>query len=137
MVCPDYIFGVPHNSTLKIGNLSFVSHNLKFDSRYNLVPEWLHIINQRLLPDLHSQKIALNHDEIKSRVRKINTDLIMNSETDTKFFNIIIAILSIISITLNFVCFGPKIYNCLRRTYCLNPRSRQNDIIGVEEGEEA
>jgi hypothetical protein len=61
----------------------------------------------------------------------------MNSKTDTKFFNIIIAILSIISITLNFVCFGPKIYICLRRTFCLKPGSRQNNIVGDEEGEEA
>ena len=33
VACPNYVFGVPNNSTLKIGNLSFVSHNLKFDSR--------------------------------------------------------------------------------------------------------
>ncbi len=58
VACPDYVFGVPNSSTLKIGNLSFVSHNLKFDSRYNLVSEWLHLINQRLLSDLHSHKIA-------------------------------------------------------------------------------
>jgi hypothetical protein len=70
VACPDYVFSVPINSTLKIGNLSFISHNLKFDSRYNLVPEWLRLINQRLLPDLHSHKIALHHDEIKSRIRK-------------------------------------------------------------------
>ncbi len=98
VACPDYLFGVPNNSTLKIGNLSFVSHNLKFDSRYNLVPEWLHLINRRLLSGLHSHKIALHHDEIKSRIRKINTNLIVNNKTYNKSFNLIVVILSTISI---------------------------------------
>jgi hypothetical protein len=151
VACPNYVFRVLTNSTLKIGNLSFVSHDLKFDSKYNLVPEWLHLINQRLLPDLHSHKIALHHDEIKSRIRKINTDLIVGNKIEYNYVNSIIIILSVISIVLNFMFFGSKICTCLRHTYRINPRSRQlpnlkieednileideNDIIEVEENE--
>ncbi len=136
MPCPDYVFNVPNNSTLKIANLSFVTHNLKFDSRYNLVPEWLHLINQRLLPDLHSHNIALNHDQIKSRIRKMNTDLIVSNKIDNNSYSLIVIILSTICIVLNLVCFGPKLCNCLRRTYCLNLRSKENNHVGVEGREE-
>ena len=136
MPCPDYVFNVPNNCTLKIANLSFVTHNLKFDSRYNLVPEWLHLINQRLLPDLHSHNIALNHDEIKSRIRKMNTDLIVSNKIDNNSYSLIVIILSTICIVLNLVCFGPKLCNCLRRTYCLNLRSKENNNVGVEGREE-
>ncbi len=111
-------------------------HNLKIDSRYNLVPKWLNLINQRLLPDLHSHRIALNHNEINSRIQKMNTDLIMNNKIDNNPYSLIVIILSTICIVLNLVCFRSKLCNCLRRTYCLNLRSRENNHVGVEGREE-
>ena len=64
----------------------------------------------------------------------------MDNNNDSSF-NYIVVILSIISIALSFVCFGPKIYMCLQRICCLNPgrssnRSRQNVRVGFEETEE-
>jgi hypothetical protein len=66
----------------------------------------------------------------------MNTDLIVNNKIDNNSYSLIVIILSTICIVLNIVCFGPKLCNCLQRTYCLNLRSKENNHVGVEGREE-